>query len=601
MKLNGSRQRQKGSVLLLVLFLLIVLAMMGSAFSILLPVEMQNARRDRANLQTAYAADAAVLWVMSQLESGKDGDIDYYRSADAWDELEGTEETLDKEWRYRIVSIDRLNGEEAYKVVTEGIRIRGTQQDVLRRATAIIDNGLQSEEPAILISSAGANDTGGMSGGQTSWPGNVPINGDVLVAGRWSVDDSLFDPANGQMFTGQVTQTLGGGNGLRGENYNNNPLDASDYPTYYQLGLDAVQTVSPTELNEAIYLASNPARQRLQQYLFQTSDTSKIDTMNTTTSNSNGLHIPVDSSGTSNGSIVINDGGGNGDNYKMVFSADAAGNSITTVTGDALNKVNTITSDDPLTLTEVSNVSTGGTFKIIHATAGGTFGSGAGSVTVPPGEGRLIVVNSANQVLYDVPAELSSGHAVVYSHGSIEAEGTIAGKKTVAATLGVTITGEILKDKLPRNMSTEQALALPDDQLSQDDKDRIKNSLVGLIANVEAGNASKGFRFDIQSFSPDNKYNIHASLMGLVKTDVNAKIFGHNLHGSIPNGAKFHLYGQLASGPSNTGQFKKEIEFIADNFDGFTMDDLLAPWPSRGAGFRSNLRAYVDGQQFETE
>ena len=63
--------RRRGSVLLLVLFLLVVLAMMGTAFAILLPVEMQNAMKDRANIQTAYAADAAVLHVVGELEQDR--------------------------------------------------------------------------------------------------------------------------------------------------------------------------------------------------------------------------------------------------------------------------------------------------------------------------------------------------------------------------------------------------------------------------------------------------------------------------------------------------------------------------------------------------
>ena len=79
------RKKRRGSILLLVLFLLIILAMMGSAFSILLPVEMQNAKRDRANIQTAYAADAGILWVMDQLDT-----VDTVRDGpDGWKALEG--------------------------------------------------------------------------------------------------------------------------------------------------------------------------------------------------------------------------------------------------------------------------------------------------------------------------------------------------------------------------------------------------------------------------------------------------------------------------------------------------------------------------------
>lgn len=578
MKLSPRRKR-KGSILVLVLFLLIILALMGSAFSILLPVEMRNARRDRANIQSAYAADAAVLWVMDQLETDS-----ALRQNDGWDSLEGTTQSLGSEWVWRVQSVDRLAGVEAYRVVTEGIRDRGIQKDVLRRAVAIIDNGLQSQQPAILISSASPDSTGAMGNGtDTYWPGDVPIYGDVLVSGHWAVDDSKINYADGPSFTGQVTQTVGGGNGLRGESYVD-PLDANQYNQAYTNGLQAVQTVSPSELSEAIYLANSPTRHRLQEHLFSTSDPSRIDTMNDTTSNNLGLHIPLDSTNMPNGGIVINDGGGNGDEYEMLFSVDGAGNSVMTLNGDSINSINTIKSDSPNTLSPVTGASaTGNSFKIIHVTEGGTFGTGAGTISVSPGQDHLVVLNSSNEVIYQNEANFAEG-AVIYTHGAVRTQGTFAGKKTVAATLGVTFSGELLKHGISRG-----------------DAPTDSEHVLGLIANMEAGNSSKGLSIDITQQTPDNQYHIYASIMGLTKTDVNAKIFGHNLHPNIPGGAKFSFYGQLASGPSNKGQFKKEIEFIDNYVNSFTMDNLPPYWPPAGDGFRSNLRAYIDQQVYDTE
>jgi hypothetical protein len=586
--LTTLRKRSRGSILLLVLFLLIILAMMGSAFAILLPVEMSNAKRDRANIQTAYAADAGVLWVMEQFDTN-----DAFREADGWNNLEGETQVLSSEWEWRVASVDKLEGEEAYRVVTEGIRKRGSQRDVLRRAVAIIDNGLRSDQPAILLSASDVNGNSPMGGNpNTYWPGDVPIYGDVIVAGHWAVDDGAIDFNNGPTFTGTVTQTVGGGSALRGESYKSNDLTVDQYDDAYTNGIDGVQTVDAGDLSESIFLESNATRQRLQESLFSTNDTSIIDTMNDTTANSNGIHIPLNSAGKPNGGVIVNSGGGNGDEYDLVFSTDANGNSIMNYTGDALNSINTIEANAPGTLDNVSNTTTSGNFQIIHVSDGTSFNSN--------GEERLVIRNATtNTILYNEEAEFGTG-SVVYNHGSLNVQGTYSGEKTVAATLGVTITGELMKDRLPRGMTTPEALA--DGNISEVDKEKISNSLLGLICNIEAGNASQGFRFDINNVDPDGQVYIHSSLMGLSKTNVNTKMFGNNIGHNLPNNAKVHIYGQLATGPTNAGQFKKEIEFFKASMAAFTMDNLPGPWPpSSGDRFRSNLRAYVDQQSYDSE
>lgn len=586
------RKKRRGSILLLVLFLLIILAMMGSAFSILLPVEMQNAKRDRANIQTAYAADAGVLWVMEQLDT-----VDEVREGpDGWKALEGHSEVFDREWEWRIASIDRLNGTEAYRVVSEGIRVRGSKRDVLRRAVAIIDNGLTSEEAAFLTTTAqlGSGSSPMGSNPNTYWPGNVPINGDVIVIGTWSVNDNLIDFNNGPTFKGTIFQTDNSGSGMLGENYLGSNLTLPQYSQAYTNGQNAVQTVDVNDLSENVFLGNSDARGRMQEVLFASEDTSTVDTMHTTTGNNVGIHIPLNADGVPNGGIVVNDGGGNGANHNIVFS-ESNGNSIMTYSGgNAMSSINTINANTPSALNNVSTTSTGNTFKVIHVYDGTSYGS--------TGEDRLVIVSSNNTVLYNQPADFSAG-TVVYNHGEMTVEGTFTGKKTVAASLGVTVSGELLKAGLERGKSSQEMMA--DQNVDQDTKDLISNSLLGLVANVDAQNSSHGFRFVLDQSDDDpandNQIYLHASMMGLSKTDVNTKMFGNNVQHIVPNNFKIHTYGQIASGPTNSGQFKKELEAIAAHFGSITMDELPIGFPSKGDGFRSNLRAYVDQQSFETD
>ena len=567
------RSKRRGSVLLLVLFLLLVLAMMGTAFAILLPVEMRNAQRDRANLQTAYAADAGVLFVMGKLEEARDED-----SVNA---LAGLTATLDREWDYRVVSVQELPGQQdVFRVITEGIRTRGSSKDTLRRAIALVDNGFEGAEATFLVSSAGPDGTGAMGGPNTHWPGNVPIKGDVIVSGMWAVDDSTFNAADGPLVTGVVRQTDGSGNGLRGENYKGGQMPQEDYPDMYSNGLTAVQTIDANELPEGVFLAVDATRIRVQQHLFESNDTSVINGLNNAVNSQSGLHLALDSTGRSNGGVALNGG-----DYDIVFSVDASGNSIMTLTGAALNNVYTLDgSTGDTTPNPVAGApTTGNSFQIIHASKPGSYGS----VSVGAGEEYLIVRNTAtNEIVYSAPADFSGG-SVIYSGESLTARGTYTGNKTVAAGGGMSITGELLKDGLARG----------DSPTSEEGAGK----LLGLIANLNPSNSSEGFRMNITSNSPDNQYHIYASIMGLAKTDVNTKLFGHNLHGTIPNNAEFHLYGQLASGPSNGGQFKKELEFIEEWVAELVADELPLGWPTRGANFRSRLRAYVDQQTFDTE
>lgn len=590
--LTRLREKPKGSILLLVLFLLIILAMMGSAFSILLPVEMRNARRDRANIQTAYAADAGVLWVMDQFD---DPDLDF-REDGNWKDLEGEIQSLSNEWEWRVASVDRLNGAEAYRVVTEGIRVRGSQKDVLRRAVCIIDNGLHSDEAAWLASAATLGGNGSPMGSTASryWPGDVPINGDIIVIGTWSVDESLINFANGPTFTGTITQTDGSGNGSRGENYLGvDTLTQAQYDLAYTNGLAGVQTVDVSELGDNLFLSNDSARQRMQEVLFSTTDVNEVDTMHNTTSGTNGIHIPLNSDGVPNGGLVVNDGSGNNDKYEIEFKVDVNGNSEMEYTGDAISSINTISASSPSTLNNVSTSSTGSTFTVIHVTDGTSYTSG--------GEDRLVIKDNSGTIIYNEAADFSQG-TVVYNHGYIETSGTFAGEKTVAASLGVAITGELIKDGLPRGMTTPEALA--DDSISDAVKERINGSLLGLVANAGAGNSSHGFTFQVPDdgrIPSDRQLHIHASMMGLAKTDSNTKMFGHNTGHDLPSDVKVHTYGQIATGPTNGGQFQKEMDFVRDSLGSITMDKLPIGFPSRGDGFRSNLRAYVDQQSFTTE
>lgn len=585
--LTKLRKRPKGSILLLVLFLLIVLAMMGSAFSILLPVEMQNAKRDRANIQTAYAADAAVLWVMDELDANDD-----LREDNGWDDLEGTTQVLSKEWEWRVAEVDRLDGNEAYRVVTEGIRVRGSQRDVLRRAVAIIDNAWIGETAAVInLATPGGSSPMG-SNANTFWPGNVPIYGDAIVLGTWSVDDSLFDTSGGPIYTGTITQTDNSGSGLRGEEYKNTALTTEQYDEVYTNGVNGVQTGDVGDVDD-LYMTAADARRNMQKYLFSTSDETVIDDMNDTVLATTGVHIPLNNDGVPNGGFIFNDGGGNGAEYDVLFSVDPNGNSVMNYSNaDSVSSINTIQNDDPTNPTEVSTAATGTSFQVIHVMSGSQYG--------PEGEQRLVIKDSGGTVIYNQQADFSGG-IVTYNVGAINVEGTFAGEKTVGATLGVTITGELLKDGLPRNMTTSEALA-DGSGLTDAEKERVSNSLLGLVCNVDANNASQGFRFNVAvaDVPADGELNIHSSLMGSSKTDVNAKMFGNNI-GHVLNGAEVVMHGQLATPQTNAGQYKKELEFIRDSMKALYSDSVPIGFPTNIEGFTPRLRAYVDQQSFDTD
>ena len=561
------KSRRRGSILVLTLFLLILLALMGTAFSLLLPTEMRNAQKDREAVQTAYGADAAVLYAMTELEKGR-------QKVDR-DAIVAHTATMGGDgWTYRIESVEPLdpsdtdpNSEpEVLKVVTAGLH----HGKVRRRATAIVDNGSENGPSAFLMSTDSPNSPFVMDGNQ-SWPATTAIIGDVYVLGRWGVDNSSTPAA--PPFSGTIYQTQQGGNGGKGESYTGTALQTlAQYNTLYARGLDGVQNVPESDIGEAMYLTRDATRDRVLGYLFGTKDKTTIGAMNVAAKAAPGLHIPLDASGKSNGGLFVNGG-----DYDVILSTDTTNsttgkpNSITTYSGSSALALGTMQGSSTITSAGVSTTST---FKVIHVTEGGNYGGGL----IDPDQDTMVVQKADGTFLKQYPADFSKG-SVLYSNGDLTAQGTYTGNKTIAATESFSLVGDVLK-----------AGVNPGDQPTG-----TRDEVIGFIANADAPTSSSGFTVDFnQQPTTGDTYHIYASLMTLMKTDQNTKMFSNAQHPNIPNGKKMVIYGQYAHGPTNGGQFNTELNFIEEYVQALVQDETPLGWPTRGGTFRSRVRAYVD-------
>jgi len=596
------KRKRRGSILVLTLFILVILAILGTAFVVLIPVEMRNAQKDRAVVQASYGADAAVRFVMNELRNG----VDYQDISNSTVDMGGG-------WQYRVDNIELLANDE-YRVSTSGL-LRGL---VKRRAVAIIDNANINNSNAIVFTDHDV-DGAQIINPQGAWPVNVPVTGNVFIQGTWHLDRSgvgdlstISDPP----INGRIYHTDPSGGGLRGEENTGGNLAAGDYQFVYENGQDAIQPYGG-QLEEENLLLQDQVRGNLLSEVFGV-DSSTAETLAGNVSDA--FEVP-NNSGTMAGGIYVNPGGAQKGNQPgacdVVLSVDGNGNGVITVTN----------SEQTTTFTFI--------------TEGGTYGS----TTVPAGQDRLYVENvpaaggggsgggggkkggkkgggggkkggkkggggggggtsSPTTAMFD--GDFSQGN-VVYIDAAINSiEGEHKGNHTIAAADAITITNDILKSDTPRGREP-----------NNDSTDTL-----GLIACADSGNSSPGFSIAMDNNTttwnraidqadvhenggqgdgqPDgnmdsDEFFVYSYITSLSKTDGNAKMLSNNQHPSLPQGKTMSLIGNLTWAPTTPGHINTGMNFI-ETWNQVILDEntpIAFPNPIAEV-FIPQIRSYVD-------
>lgn len=553
-KLRASR----GSVLLLTLFLLIILGTLGTGFMALLPVELRGAHRDRSVVQSAYGADAAVQSVMNAL----------YVDVSKFNQIPlNVEVPVGSGWTYAVESVEEIAPEE-FRITTRG-SLRGVVQ---RRAVALVDDGSTTEAVKNTSSTVDGASVG-------AWPASVPIKGDILWMGTWTVNNNGFNMNNASgtpPFQGTVYQTQQNGNGLMKESYTGSNPTAAQYPNLYTQGMAAIQSAPP--LSDDVLLNSTVTQQFVLKNVFGTEDA----TAAANAAAAVGANTPAAVAKTGSvltGGIFINDtngnpnGGGPSANqrrFTVRFTTipfpdnpnNPSGVGRTTVTrGDGVvTTITTIKAGKPLP-GDISSMGplTANVDRIAIRTSGGG--------------------NNTVQVSELLQTDIDAGHAIYIDGEVTSMQGTFRGNRTIGVRGDTTIDGELLKADTPRG---QEPLASSRDAL-------------GVVGTIKASNNSVGTNISITNTSypkpNDNLYYVYAYLTGLDGNDTNNKLF---FQSNVPANTKVHLIGSLQFAPSNGGLMGHTMNFVTSSIAQVTVD------PRRPFGFPGldrfvpRLRAYVD-------
>lgn len=600
MKIDKFKRKKRGSVLLLTFFILILLALLGTGFLFLIPVEMRNAQNDRNVVQSGYGADAGVRLAMNELQIGTPPA-----------NITTAPQYMGGGWQFKIDSVEALGNEE-FKVTTSGI-LRGKTK---RRAVAIIDDG--SGEYAISFNSDAVDHTQNINN-NGAWPISVPITGDVFVQGTWFVNNNGLNmsvPNADPPFKGTVFQSDPSGTALKGEKYvGTAPADASQYSTLYTNGMDAVQPFNTASLAAQDLFIQDTVRDNILGAVFGVDAASAVSTRSSA-SIVPGVNVPMNGANMAGGVYIEP---ASGSDFNIEFSVDANGNGVTLVTngtkqyrmtfiteGGSYGGSTVLDTDDRLYVEELSGGGTttttgggngngngsggngsttgggsGGSGKgggKNSSTGGTTTGTTTGGTTTTTGGGTTTTTGGGSSAGVFYNGDFSDGN-VVYVNGSIASiQGTHKGNHTFAANDGITITGELLKSDTPRG---EQPGPTSSDAL-------------GLVACVEAGNSSPGMSINMQGAVPsDNEYFVYAYVTALSKTDNNAKMFSQNQHPDLPNGTTLSLIGSMAWAPTTAGQINTAMRFI-ETWDEVILDKARPVWFPGKNSFVPRIRAYVD-------
>lgn len=587
MKLPIHRSHRRGSVLLLTFFLLILLALLGTGFMALLPVEMRSAHKDRVAVMTSYAADGALQVVMNDL-----------RNSVPPASVSRTAVQTGGGWSYQVEDVETLAKEE-FRVTTVGL-LHGKIQ---RRAVAIIDDG--SQESALYYGgdSGGGQQTINQNG---AWPTTVPIVGDVFVNGTWYVDNSVT-PAS-PPFQGTIHQTNplapGGSIGARGEKYTGAvPTTTAQYGALYTQGIDAIQRVGSVPAADRLTHAQ--VEENLLMGVFGLSSPSGIASAKTTYAAA-GVQVPALHQAMTGG-IYVNPNGST--DFAIAFSVDANGNGVTTITnGTNVTTITTVTeggtyggttisaSDDRLVVSTSAAASGGTTGGNGNGNGGGGNGNGGGGNGNGGGGngnggggsgGATGGSTSPTTTVYS--ADLSEGFPLYVNGDVTSIKGTYKGNMTVAATGDMTITGELLK-------SGWSAGDLPGDTDGDPEVDPVNNNSLGLVACVAAGNNSKGLSLDLTGapIPASREFYIYAYVTSLSANDTVAKMLSNPQHPDLPNGTKFNLVGSMYWAPTTPGQINTATRFLSSFAKKLVLDPERPPFFPGPNSFIPRIRSYVD-------
>ena len=538
--LKRFRKDSRGSVLLLTFFLLIILAMLGTGFLALVPVEMRSAQKDRSALQSAYGADAGVQSAMNSLNDVlNDGNA----ATDCEDIPTGAAVEMANGWSYMIEDVEEI-GEEQFRITATG----SLRNVVQRRVVALVDDG--SGESAVAMK--GVTTVNGTSPGD-GWPTSVPVKGDILWMGTFLCNNQGFNMNNlsNPPFQGTIFQTQQNGDGLRDEDYSGTNPTAGQYPSLYTQGLGAVQP-APAMSAEELLTSQQTQQTLLKQVFNDTSGTNAVSRANavpTTTS-----YYVEKASGSMTGGIYINDGGGNVNNsvarnFVVRFSAPPvtpAGTGLTTITrGDG--RVTRIT-------TIKANTAVPGFSGITGAPA--TLNEDRIAIA----SGTMVGGNFVPTQTDILKSDIDAGH-VMYIDGKVTSmQGTYTGNRTIGVMNDTVIDGELLKSDTARGAEPTNA----------------SRDALGIVGTITAPNNSVGTNIKITNPGTypapvDKTYYIYAYLTGLDGNDVNGKLFKD---ASIPATHKVHLMGSLQIAPTNNGQMNHTLDFVKSSFKQVTIDNL---------------------------
>lgn len=549
---------RRGSILILALFFMVIMAMLATAMIALMPTELRSAVGEHQQTRGSYAAEAGIIQAAKLIRSGT-----------ALTDLPGTTGTLDAHWSWAIINVEQLPG-DSIRITTEG-RKDGRAK---RQVVAILENEEQGIQYAFYFEGFQGGGTGNPN---TAWPLDVPIIGDVYFNGVWKNNSSNHNfngdpnaaPIQGVVYATQALSgsPLGDKYVGGGTPYSGSPAaaDPDMYNTVYRDGvngivsdfpvndLDDVNTVFTEITNDVlggttpsglITVPTQPDGVTMSHGIFIDSELEKVDLLLTSTS---GAVVSLDS-GTGLPSIPDF-------NQTMRLSRTTGnGNNATTTNTD-------------LVFVTVDGTSVGGN----------TYNSGT-----------LVVVDNGGAVTNTYNFDPGDPSFLVLINGDVGGiQGMIKDKKTIAVAGSALITGEILKSDTPRGQLAVESPTAP-----------ILGFLTGepsSVPGIGGGPPQGDMGLSLSTVTPDNNYYVYAHLMGMDKKLLSNPTNQGGPGLDIPNNGTFHLIGSFAHGVETTpGQLNTEMWNI-NQFGVLALDpnNDLPYWPTLASG-GYKLRSYVD-------
>jgi len=610
------RTRRKGSVLLLTMFFLMLMAFLAVAFMRMLPGEFHGATRERLTVQGRYVTEAGVQSILYKMQT----------LGTTYVPAQGETGTVEGGWTWEITEpvVARTNH---YWVTVEAKR--GGESK--RRARVVIDKGL-ANLPAWFF--PGMGDPGN---NDNAWDFSVNCIGDIWVEGVFRMkefDTSYTGPAkiDGTVyFTGsnpdspcgaEYVDAAGGVSG--GKPYAAGPppvADAALYSKIYASGQSAVRPNSSVPFS----IDANNITQKLVDASFGSgflgTDSSAVDSSGfagrlyvngTSNTTSGGVYIKGTGSNEATARITLGVAEPDGDFIaKPAYSSSNAdwantfngGNSVmkinftkktgsTTgpenVKGPPMSGFNTTVESDEWYVTEVKKgfdyPATAVNINGVTTTAATDIPAPSGS-PVPATDYKLVIYDKTKKNFFVFNTENDEPtNGAVFVDGAATVQGVQKGSRTIGAATDMTIDGELLKSCIA-----------PGNNASIDDPD-----VLGVMKGLPDSPTSGSDRFNItidsnphasESSPHTNRCYIYAAIMGLAKSDLEAPPAGGS---EIWSGGSLWINGSLLQDGeySTSGHLKKMFDFFGSSGTKMILDPQAPDWWYGEP--RPSLKAYVD-------